>query len=70
MGKIVQSRVLSEWIEKSDRNLNPLLPSMSYMTRLVIFILEGLFIFILEGIIKKSFYERRDYELVDEKSLS
>ena len=27
-------------------------------------------IFILEGIIKKISYERRDYESVDEKSLS
>ena len=29
-----------------------------------------IFIFILEGIIKKISYERRDYESVDEKNLS
>ena len=32
--------------------------------------LAKLSILILEGIIKKIFYERRDYESVDEKSLS
>ena len=31
---------------------------------------DKIFIFILEGIIKKISYELRDYEPVDEKSLS
>ena len=32
--------------------------------------LAKILILIKEGIIKKNFYERRDYESVDEKSLS
>ena len=49
-----------------DINLfNPLLPIAHKSARIVkISILK------LEGIIKKIFYERRDYESVDEKSLS
>ena len=45
--------------------LNPLLPSAANM-RLGAKIL----ILILEGIIKEISFERRDYESVDEKSLS
>ena len=47
------------------RTINPLLPSAAYMRRSA-----KIFILIYEGIIKKKFYERRDYESVDEKSLS
>ena len=42
----------------------PFPPSLSIWNRLA-----KLSILILEGIIKKNSYERRDYELVDEKSL-
>ena len=46
-------------------NINPLLPSAHKSVRITkISILK------LEGIIKKISYERRDYESVDEKSLS
>ena len=45
--------------------VNPFLPSAPIWHRLT-----KLSIFILEGIIKKISYERRDYESVDEKSLS
>ena len=44
---------------------NPLLPSAAYMRCSA----ENL-ILILEGTLKKISYERRDYESVDEKSLS
>ena len=44
---------------------NPFPPSVPIWHRLV-----KLSILILEGIIKKISYERRDYESVDEKSLS
>ena len=44
---------------------NPSLPSVLIWHRLA-----KLSILILEGIIKKISYERRDYESVDEKSLS
>ena len=44
---------------------NPLLPSVPYMARSA-----KIFISILEGIIKKISYERRDYESVDKKSIS
>ena len=44
---------------------NPLLPSAANMRRSA-----KILILILEGIIKKITYERRDYESVDEKSLS
>ena len=43
--------------------INPLLPRAANTRRIAK-------IFILEGIIKKISYERRDYESVDEKSLS
>ena len=43
----------------------PLLPSVSIWHRLA-----KLSILILEGIVEKITYERRDYESVDEKSLS
>ena len=46
-------------------SINPLLPSVPYMTRLA-----KTLILISEGIIKKNSYERRAYESVDEKSLS
>ena len=42
-----------------------MLPSVSNMARL-----PKILILILEGIIKKISYERRDYKSVDEKSLS
>ena len=45
--------------------INPLLPSAANMRRSA-----KILILILEGIIKKISYERRDYESVDEKSLS
>ena len=41
---------------------NPLLPNVPQLFTILIFILKG--------IIKKFSYERRDYESVDEKSLS
>ena len=44
---------------------NSLLPSAAYMRRSA-----KIFILIWEGIIKKISYEHRDYESVDEKSLS
>ena len=47
------------------RRVNPFPPSMPIWHRLA-----KLSILILEGIIKKISYERRDYESVDEKSLS
>ena len=45
--------------------LNPLLPSVHKSARF-----GKILILKLEGIIKKISYERRDYESVDEKSLS
>ena len=45
--------------------INPFPPSLPICHRLA-----KLSILILEGIIKKISYERRDYELVNEKSLS
>ena len=47
------------------KKINPLLPSVPYMTPAA-----KVLILISEGIIKKISYERRDYESVDEKSLS
>ena len=44
---------------------NSLLPNVTQRERLA-----KIFILILEGIIKKISYEHRDYESVDEKSLS
>ena len=46
-------------------NINPLLPSAHKSTRI-----GQILILKLEGIIKNFSYERRDYESVDEKSLS
>ena len=48
-----------------DSSLNPFPPSVPIWQRLA-----KLSILILEGTIKKISYERRDYESVDEKSLS
>ena len=48
-----------------SRIFNPFPPSVPLWPRLA-----KLSILILEGIIKKISYERRDYESVDEKSLS
>ena len=48
-----------------NQSINPFPPSVLIWHRLV-----KLSILILEGIIKKISYERRDYESVDEKSLS
>ena len=45
--------------------INPLLPSVPYKVRLAKYLIS-----ISEGIIKFISYERRDYESVDEKSLS
>ena len=45
--------------------LNPLMPSVPYMTRSA-----KILILIEEGINKNKFYESRDYESVDKKSLS
>ena len=45
--------------------LNPLLPSAAFMRHSA-----KIMILIQEGTIKKTSYERRDYESVDEKSLS
>ena len=47
------------------KSINPLLPSAANMRRSA-----KILILILERIIKKISYERRDYESVDEKSLS
>ena len=49
----------------NDLFFNPLLLCTTYMTRLV-----KIFTLILEGIVKKISYERRDYEFVDENILS
>ena len=60
--------MISFEISKSKNNsmsLNHLLPSVSIWHRLA-----KLSILILEGIIRKKSHERRDYESVDEKSLS
>ena len=46
-------------------HFNPLLPNGTISSRSA-----KILILILEGIIKKISYERRDYESVDEKSLS
>ena len=51
--------------EKGWKTINPFPPSVPIWHRL-----SKLLILILEGIIKKISYERRDYESVDEKSLS
>ena len=59
------------WIQIHNRGqlerflFNPLLPSVSCMARLA-----KILILIYEGINKNNSYERRDYESVDEKSLS
>ena len=45
--------------------LNPLMPKVPHRE-----LLAKILILIYEGIIKKISYERRDYESVDEKSLS
>ena len=50
---------------KSTTKFNPFPPSVPIWHRSA-----KLSILILEGIIKKISYERRDYESVDEKSLS
>ena len=51
--------------ETNFSKINPLLPSAAYMRRSA-----KILILIEEGIIKKISYKRRDYESVDEKSLS
>ena len=45
--------------------INPLVQSVHFKGRLT-----KIFIFILEGILEKISYERRDYQSVDEKILS
>ena len=52
-------------LRKDFGTLNPLLPNVPQRERLV-----KILILIQEGIIKKISNERRDYESVDEKSLS
>ena len=52
-------------IDWNRNNFNPLLPNVPQMVRLA-----KILILILEGIIKQISYEYRDYESVDEKSLS
>ena len=52
-------------VESENKQLNPLLPSAAFMRRSA-----KILILIKEGIIKKISYDRRDYESVDEKSLS
>ena len=47
------------------QKLNLLVPSVLYIVRLA-----KIYIFTWEVILKKIFYERRDYESVDERSLS
>ena len=47
------------------KSINPLLPIAHKSARI-----DKILILILEGIIKKISYERRDYESVDEKSLT
>ena len=49
----------------NNKDINPFPPSVPIWQRLA-----KLSILILEGTIKKNSYERRDYESVDEKSLS
>ena len=56
------SRTLSV---RESEHINPFPPSVPIWQRLA-----KLSILILEGTIKKISYERRDYESVDEKSLS
>ena len=51
--------------KKCNRPINPLLPIAHESARI-----GKISILKLEGIIKKISYERRDYESVDEKSLS
>ena len=58
-------RLLHNIEPKFFRSINPFPPSVPIWQRLA-----KLSILILEGTIKKISYERRDYELVDEKSLS
>ena len=53
------------YVSFNTASINPFLPSVPIWHRLT-----KLSILILEGIIKKISYERRDYESVDEKSLS
>ena len=55
---------MSKYI-RTPCNINPLLPIAHKSARI-----DKILILILEGIIKKISYERRDYESVDEKSLS
>ena len=50
---------------KAPIPINPLLPIAQKSARI-----DKISILKLEGIIKKNSYERRDYESVDEKSLS
>ena len=52
-------------IALAHKLINPFPPSVPIWHRLA-----KISILILEGIIKKISYERRDYESVDEKSLS
>ena len=52
-------------LELAAKNINPLLPIAHKSAQI-----DKISILKLEGIIKKISYERRDYESVDEKSLS
>ena len=59
------SKLIENILTWSYENFNPLLPIAHKSARI-----DKIPILKLEGIIKKISYERRDYESVDEKSLS
>ena len=59
------SKLSSSLLSNNFKCVNPLLPIAHKSARI-----DKILILKLEGIIKKISYERRDYESVDEKSLS
>ena len=65
MKSLVVNEALSMAIKSFIYTINPLLPSVPYMARLA-----KILISVLEGFINEIFFESRDYESVDEKSLS
>ena len=62
---LVSKNRVNKKYENGSQFFNPFPPSVPIWHRLA-----KLSILILEGIVKKISYERRDYESVDEKSLS
>ena len=64
-GSFIGIQIIHDNYPLAEDFFNPFPPSVTIWHRL-----EKLSILILEGIIKKISYERRDYESVDEKSLS